>query len=432
MKYKYLFTGIFLGLAVISHSIVAQDSIPGKPFQHNETTEAPIQVTFFYPLGSHGLTSKNYTYRFSLNMLSGIVGGLNGIEMGSFTNVVTGNAKGAQFAGIGNYVHQEMNGAQFSGLFNVSRGFVKGGQFTGLVNLSTKSAEGVQLSGLLNINRGNFRGLQGAGLADLVTGDVEGVQMAGLFNYAGGEVTSGQFAGLANVSLKNSKGAQLSGLINYSPAHKGLQASGLVNVAAKETTGSQISGVVNYTRKLSGVQIGLINIADTVKRGTMIGLVSYTRNGYKSISISSDESFHGHISLKMGLQNFYTLYNFGFASLEKDVWAYGLGFGTHIIDNHRFALALEGVSYHIKESDDWYDELNMLVRLNLNFQYKITEKFAVHAGLSANTSISQVKDEEGLLSGSKLNPKWTFYEHTGEKTKTTVFPGWRTGFTFTL
>ena len=52
------------------HTLLSQ-TLNGK-----ETRKA--QVTFAYPLGSAGNSSVNYTNKFSLNILYGLNGGLNG------------------------------------------------------------------------------------------------------------------------------------------------------------------------------------------------------------------------------------------------------------------------------------------------------------------------------------------------------------------
>jgi hypothetical protein len=50
----------------------------------------------------------------------------------------------------------------------------------------------------------------------------------------------------------------------------------------------QIAGVFNYSKKLKGVQIGLINIADT-SEGYSIGLINIVLKGYHKLSFSANE-----------------------------------------------------------------------------------------------------------------------------------------------
>lgn len=73
--------------------------------QENEPLQvSPAQVTFFYPLGTDSRTSLLSSYHFSLNMLWGITGGVNGAEIGSLVNQTKGDLKGAQFGGVANLV----------------------------------------------------------------------------------------------------------------------------------------------------------------------------------------------------------------------------------------------------------------------------------------------------------------------------------------
>ena len=50
--------------------------------------------------------------------------------------------------------------------------------------------------------------------------------------------------------------------------------------------GVQVSGILNYTRIPKGIQVGLINIADS-SDGYSIGLINIVRKGYHKISAYS-------------------------------------------------------------------------------------------------------------------------------------------------
>ena len=52
-----------------------------------------VQVTFAYPLGSNGLNSLNYSNNFSLNILFGLNGGVDGVEIGGLMNYNKGEVK---------------------------------------------------------------------------------------------------------------------------------------------------------------------------------------------------------------------------------------------------------------------------------------------------------------------------------------------------
>jgi len=103
--------------------------------------------------------------RFSLNLLGGRTGGVDGVEVaGVFNvnqadvrylqaagllNIVGRNVSGFQVAGIGNNVLNNVNGMQVSGLFN-SAAHVTGVQLSGILNVADK-VDGVQITSLINV-----------------------------------------------------------------------------------------------------------------------------------------------------------------------------------------------------------------------------------------------------------------------------------------
>ncbi len=395
---KKLLTAAFLSWIVVA--ALAQEN------QRKTKGEVPLQITFITPMGTNGLASSEISNKLSFNMLIGVNGGLSGVELGGLINVITGSADGVQLAGLGNYVHREVSGAQFGGLFNVTRDTFKGAQFGGLTNISLHDASGVQFAGLANVVHTNFKGFQGAGLINIVTGETDGTQIGGLVNYSGKNAASGQIAGL--VSIAGGKAEKI-------------QMSGLVNIAAAHARGGQIAGIVNYTHRLDGVQIGLINIADSIGKGVAIGLINYARNGYMSIGALTDETFRGGLTFKMGLKELYSIIHIGYT--EGPYWGVGCGMGTFLVKGNKIDLALEGTSYQINEDEWWTDETNMLVRLNLNLQYHLSPRLSLVAGASDNLAVSQLKDAEGRLTGGTFIPGTTFFDHTGKKTRTVMYPG---------
>jgi len=145
-----------------------------------ETEENPAQgsqFTFAYPLGTNGSDAISESNRFSFNLLYGVNGGLNGLEIG----------------GLVNYNHGEVNGVQLAGLANVNKEYTNGLMWAGCLNLTLEDARGVQFADI-NVATGDFHGLQ-----------------AGVINYAGG-LRGVQF-GVINI-VGEDKGAVPIGLIN--------------------------------------------------------------------------------------------------------------------------------------------------------------------------------------------------------------------------
>ncbi len=161
-----------------------------------QTAPKQIHVSLVQPVSIDGQASGANTYRFSLNLFSGTVGSLRGVELGTFYNQTNG----------------DLVGAQWSGLVNRTKGSVKGYQTAGITNVSESVV-----------------GVQEAGISNHAT-DVTGLQTAGILNWA------------ANVT-----GVQLGGIMNRAKVLNGLQI-GLINVADSVANGGAI-GLINIVRK---------------------------------------------------------------------------------------------------------------------------------------------------------------------------------------
>lgn len=79
--------------------------------------------------------------------------------------------------------------------------------------------------------------------------------------------------GLVNGSKGNSSGLSLGLLGNYSENYKGGQLAWIANVAEGELRGFQWA-IFNYAKKLHGLQLGIVNFAETSDKGVQIGLVN--------------------------------------------------------------------------------------------------------------------------------------------------------------
>lgn len=170
MKTKQLITiTLAVLIALLSSASRAQEK-EGNPVESS-------QFTFAYPLGTNGMDAISKSNKFSFNVLYGVNGGLDGLEIG----------------GLLNYNHGAVNGVQLAGLGNVNREYTSGLMWAGCFNLTLDDARGVQFADL-NITTGDFTGVQ-----------------AGVFNYAGG--LQGVQFGLINI-VGEDNGAVPIGLIN--------------------------------------------------------------------------------------------------------------------------------------------------------------------------------------------------------------------------
>ncbi len=153
---------------IITLSLVISATLLSSTIKAQETEESPAQgsqFTFAYPLGTNGQDAINVSNKFSFNMLYGVNGGLNGLEIG----------------GLVNYNHGEVRGVQLAGISNVNREYTNGLMWAACFNLTLDDARGVQLADL-NIAKGDFNGVQ-AGVINYA-GRLRGVQF-GVINIVG-------------------------------------------------------------------------------------------------------------------------------------------------------------------------------------------------------------------------------------------------------
>lgn len=160
--------------------------------------ERPVTVGVFYPLASHHDDAQVLSH-FDLNLIYGRVGSIDGAQLGG-VNVVSRpgeqavRMEGLQVGFVSNLVHGEVRGVQGAGLFNFGSGTVHGAQLAFGANLAESAVRGLQSSFLFN-RSGDLHGLQLSAVN--VAGDVDGVQL-GIVNVA--RRVRGVSIGLVNIA----------------------------------------------------------------------------------------------------------------------------------------------------------------------------------------------------------------------------------------
>ncbi|WP_066756698.1 hypothetical protein [Crocinitomix algicola] len=354
----------------------------------------PVQVSFFYPLGSNGINSPKYSNYISLNMLYGINGGVDGFELGGLVNVNNGN----------------VNGMQIGGIANVTKGHANGLIISGITNLASDSSNTMSFAGISNIYNANALGMQFAGISNSVNGTFLGGQFAGITNAANGDLNGAQVAGISNFSNGNLMGLQIAGISNLS--------NGNVN-------GGQI-GLVNVAKNISGFQLGLINLAESYEKGIPIGLINIVKKGFHAIEISGTEAIYANLALKLGVNQFYGIYRAGyFSNGSEQSMSYGLGFGSMLSLTEKAYVSADLTANQIYTSIH-HPELNLLSRIDLAFRYEFTKTIGLFAGPSFNVFIS-----ENPLDGqsSALEPPYYLYEESwwNNQGKTSIWIGGNLG-----
>lgn len=292
--------------------------------------QTPFQASFTPGLSSHGSMSSSVVNKASLNILGGYTAGTNGFEIAGMFNLTKGDIKKIQVAG----------------LFNVVGGSVKGTQFSGAYNDVNLNMDGVQVAGLLNRVENKVRGLQ--------------------------------LAGVGNLAGKDVKGAQVAGLINVSKNTTGFQLAGVLNKTSGRLKGMQLAGLVNQAKNMDGFQLAVVNLADS-SSGISIGLINLSNNGYRKITVYSNEVINTNVAFKTGNANLYTLLIAGknFSDTAR-AFTFGLGLGHDFILNKRFAIAAEGTIQSIYLGN--FEEANNLYRLQANLQFNALPRLAIFAG----------------------------------------------------
>lgn len=208
----------------------------------------------------------------------------------------------------------------------------------------TAGVNGFEIGGLFNIDKGNAQYLQ----------------LAGVFNLVGGTMTGLQFAGVNNRALDTVRGVQLAGFINK---------------AEGQVSGLQIAALNNEAHKLKGVQIGLVNVADT-SEGASIGLINIIGNGFYRVSLSGNSRISTNLSFTSGTHKFYSIFHAGrnFGSREK-MYSLGLGLGhDFMLSNRLFLSAIADYQF----VGNGFEETWKQGKLLLNAQ--VTKNISVFAG----------------------------------------------------
>lgn len=222
----------------------------------------------------------------------------------------------------------------------------------------------------INLIGGYTAGIEGfevAGAFNLNKGDVSGIQVAGVFNKNGGNLDGVQLSGAYNHAAKSVSGAQVAGVANHTNKAKGIQIAGLINKVDSDMRGVQLSGFLNKARYLRGMQIGVVNIADSLD-GAVLGVVNIIRkNGVLNLSVAADESVN--LVFRSGTKRLYTILLAGSTTASTDhALLVGYGLGTQFRLNEKWHISPEATwrDYFIdSDSNDHLSKLDVLVHRRL-------------------------------------------------------------------
>lgn len=394
----------------------------------------PVQVSFVPPLSTNGKNNEYSVNRFSLNILAGYSGGLDGVEVGGIANIEKENAKGVQVAGTVNLVRKDVNGFQVAGTVNANGGNLEGAQVAGFLNASASdSSNAVQVAGFGNIHKGDLLGAQVSGYINVNGGYVIGPQVAGFMNIAKGPVAGVQAAGFMNINSGNLRGVQAAGFMNVASQNTiGTQVAGFMNITRKDIEGVQVAGFMNQARKVRGSQIGVINFADSIS-GVQIGFLNFCRNGYRRLEVFGSDAIQANLAFKMGSKKFHNIFAVGISEPQqaKPRLSYGYGFGSEFRLGNKFDMNLDLICNQIKENGKlWTDNLNLLNQLKVNFALHPGKRTSLFAGPVLHVAVSKVLNKESNVVGSNIVPDWAPFDKTYTNTRVAIWPGFNAGIRF--
>ncbi len=237
------------------------------------------------------------------------------------------NSKGIEKEGLGRFLigaRQKIQNLNIPDFF-ANRPF----QISLTPGLSTHGLMSAQVVNKFSVNlaggyTAGVRGFEIGGIFNINKFDSEYFQFAGIFNLVGGTVKGVQMAGVSNKSLNDVKGVQLAGYIN--------KVEGVVY-------GVQAATLNNETRKLKGLQIGLVNVADS-SFGASIGLVNIFKNGFYKIGLSANDLINTNLSFSTGTHRFYTTVHAGVnLGAAKRTFGMGLSIGHDFMFSDRLYLS---------------------------------------------------------------------------------------------
>ncbi|MHA4843435.1 STN and carboxypeptidase regulatory-like domain-containing protein [Flavitalea antarctica] len=302
-------------------------------------TARPYQVSIAPGLSTNGKLNSQVINNVSFNVFGGYSGGVNGFELG--------------------------------GLFNINKKDVRYVQVAGIFNVGGGDMDGVQVAGIHNSAMGFGNGLQVAGINNMIGRSFTGLQISGIYNHAGGRLNGMQVSGIANYSNKTMRGMQLTSIANITPA---------------ETKGVQVSAVFNYTRKLTGLQVGLINVCDT-SEGYSLGLINIVRTGYHKLVFSSNDVITANFAFKTGNRKLYSILLGGMNTDNKQlIYSFGYGLGTERYIGKWFSISPEITSQYLYLGS--WEHLNLLNKANLNLNVRFGKHFSIFAGPAFNVYYS--------------------------------------------
>ncbi len=230
-------------------------------------------------------------YGYALGLPATGVDNLYGVGYGILGMGANRDIKGLAFGGLGAGAGRDIYGVAVGGLGVGAGRDVVGLMIGGLGAGAGQDLKGIIISGLGAGAGRDITGVVVSGVGGGAGRNFTGVSFSGVASGAGGTLKGVHMAGIA-VGATTVRGIILSGFaaggkdvyaISVAPAYfnvvPGGEMRGLSVSAFNRIQGEQKGvtiGIVNYARKLSGLQLGLINIAKNKDRLSVMPIFNYS------------------------------------------------------------------------------------------------------------------------------------------------------------
>jgi hypothetical protein len=261
-----------------------------------------------------------------------------------------------------------------------------------------------------------------------LNGGVNGAELGSVFNFNRGDVKWAQAAGVFNINTGDTSGVQLAGVFNASNGDtRGLQAS-TANLAFQDFRGLQI-GVLNYSQKLTGVQLGVVNITEDAEAGVPIGLINIVKGGHYELEMTAGDVIYMNLGYKMGVEKFYTVIKAGISSFNNSpVYAAGIGFGGALRIGEKHKINIDASTNSIVYDNELpISKTNLLNKIDLNYKFEFLPNLSLLIGPSVNIYVT-----EQVVNGSHntLNVPYTLYSAESSGANTSIWIGANAGVSY--
>jgi hypothetical protein len=265
------------------------------------------------------------------------------------------------------------------------------------------SFHGFEIGSAFNMNRYNIRGLQVGGVANINSDKASGLLLSGGLNYSNQFSAGLMLGGIVNISPRKANGVLLTGGLNYTYLqHRGLMLAGVTNISeeahgvsisplniSKNHTGVQV-GVLNVTRNQKGTQVGLFNFVGEGSDGSVIGLLSFVRDGRYNLDLWANETGFVNGGVRIGTKTIYNVLNIGYNTFHGDnLWQIGIGIGYHYQpEESRNGLETDLIYYNVNHDGKWTTDVSNHTQLRFHYIRTIMGGMSLFTGPSLNLSLS--------------------------------------------